>query len=133
MILDFSSHFNMNITYSVTMGFELYTLSLNFVECQNSKIECSKKYKINLTLASIVLAIKRIISNFFNKGHSFSNILQNTPLCWLDISQIYFVPNYGDYFIWGGVTPEYKAELCPDPQPYGAWTAMLVDPKAFGK
>ena len=33
MILDFSSHFNMNITYSVTMGFELYSLSLDFVEC----------------------------------------------------------------------------------------------------
>ena len=133
MILDLETHFNMNITYSITIGFELFKLSLNFVECQNSHFECNAKYKINLTLNTITIAIKRIVKTFFNKGHSFSDILYGTPFCWLDLSRIYFLPNYGDYFIWGGLTPEYKVELCPEPQPYGPWTAMLLDPKQFGE
>ena len=31
---------------------------------------------------------------FFDYGHSFSSIFAYTPFCWLNIDQIYGVPNY---------------------------------------
>ena len=38
------------------------------------------------------------------------------------------MPNYGDPFLWGGLTPEYSPENCPNGLPYGDFTKMLLKP-----
>ena len=120
----------MNVTYSVLMNFEIYKLSVKYVGEVDPHIVVNDK-TINRFLFSAVLLIKRGVSKFFDRGHSFSDLLDSTPLCWLNIKQIEFLPNYGDYFIWGGFTPSYDSSLCPLDQPYGPWTEMLLEPKKF--
>ncbi len=39
------------------------------------------------------------------------------------------VPNYGDSFLWGGLTPGYNPERCPNGLPYGPQTELLKHPK----
>lgn len=74
-----------------------------------------------------------MIENMFNGGVSFSNIFTGTPLCWLNIDQIYLIPNYSDSFLWGGLTPDYSPSRCPNGQPYGAVDKELLHPKELIK
>lgn len=111
------------------MGFEIYDLSLKYTGNEDSNVNVQSKIIINNELKVVVGTVTGIISTFFLKGHVFSNILDNTPLCWLNLNQIYLVPNYGDPFLWGGLTPAYSPESCPNGLPYGDQTKMLLHPK----
>ena len=128
MLLDFSTQFNMNITYNINVGFEIYDLSLKYTGTEDSNIKVQSKLIINNELKVVVGLVLGKISVFFLKGHSFYNILYGTPLCWLNLNQIYLVPNYGDPFLWGGLTPAYSPENCPNGLPYGDQTKMLLHP-----
>jgi hypothetical protein len=88
--LDAGAKFNANVTYAITLGFELYELDLKYTGYDevNSKISLNSKFKINLELGIAVPAITSAIGVIFNKGHSISGILIDTPLCWLNIDQI---------------------------------------------
>lgn len=130
MLIDLNTNFTLNITYGFVIKAEIYELSLDYVDPVDPKVEVQKPYKINFELNLLTKWIQKKISNFFFRGHKFDNLLYGTPFCWLNIMQVYFIPNYGDYFIWGGFTPKYDPKLCPDgtDQPYGDWTAMLLNP-----
>ena len=128
LILDVDTNFNVNITYNVNLNFEIYSLNVKFVEAEESNFNVNT-FLVKSELLVIVKLIKRKVATFFNRGHSFPDLLQDTPLCWLDITNVKFIPNYGDYFIWGGFTPQYNTKLCPLDQPYGDWTALLLEPK----
>ena len=68
---------------------------------------------IRIGLKAIVPIAKNKIDKFFNKGHSFSTLFKSTPFCFIDINQILLKPNYGDFFLSGGFTPNYNPSLCP--------------------
>ena len=59
-------------------------------------------------------------------------ILKNTPLCWLNIDQIFLSPNYPDNFVWAGLTPCYAPKNCPEDASAQAYLENWVaDPMAF--
>ena len=64
--------------------------------------------------------IEGAVEAFFTHGHSFANILLNTPLCWFDLRQIMALPNYAEPFIWAGFSPEFMPELCAESDPFAA-------------
>lgn len=132
-MFDFSSHFDLNLTYSIKVGFELYKLDLKYNGDKDSAFKVSSKIKINTELNVALPFIMGTINAIFDKGRSFSNILTDTPLCWLDLDQIYMVPNYGDTFLWGGLTPGYNPSRCPNGLPYGPQDDMIFPLKQFPK
>jgi len=130
--MDTDAKFNGNVTYSITLGFELYQLDLKYTGYDevNSKIKVQNKRLINIELGLAVGVVEGIISGIFEKGHSISGVFAYTPLCWLNIDQILLKPNYEDTSLWGGVTPAYSPERCPDNLPFGKWTfEELTHPK----
>ena len=135
LMLDLTTHFNMNITYHVTLHFNVYKLSISYTGSKDSVIDVQADATVNTELFILARAIKKKVNQFFEKGYSFSGLLYGTPLCWLDMSNILFKPNYGDYFIWGAFTPGYDPSLCStgNKNPYGPWTELLLHPDEFLK
>ncbi len=129
LLLDFETHFDLNITYSVKLGFQLYKLNLKYTGDKDSVVDTKSAFVINQELNVAAPIIMGAINAIFDKGRSFSNIFYDTPLCWLNLDQIYLVPNYGDSFLWGGLTPGYNPERCPNHLPYGPQTELLLHPK----
>lgn len=128
--LDLNAHFNFNITYGVTVNFEIYDLALTYVNYTDSNIKTSHtliQKKLNIGVG----VIEGMIESFFLKGHSFQNILLKTPLCWLNINEIMSLPNYQLPYVWGGLSAEYAPERCPNKEPFGEYDAMLMQPETF--
>ena len=81
-----NANFNANVTYQLTVGFELYSLKVKYVGYTDSTIDMASKIRVNTEIQAIVGTLEGVIEAFFDHGHSFQNILLNTPLCWLDLS-----------------------------------------------
>ena len=126
MIFDATAHFNANVTYYVTLHLEKMELEMKYVECVDSAFKVQRDILIKTELSIVFSLILGVIEALFTKGLSLHSILFGTPLCWLNIDQILLVPNYGDYFVWGALTPVYMPEQCPGggTNPYGPWTKM---------
>ena len=79
-----------------------------------------------MKLTSIAALIKSEFNTLFytDKGVSFSDLLYKTPLCWLDIDQIFMSPKYKERFLLGGLSVSYSTVNCPDGQPFGDWSIM---------
>lgn len=86
LLLDVSTNFNANVTYQVTVGFEMYTLDVQYTGYENATIDMASKIRVNTEIQVIVGTVEGFLEAFFDKGHSFQNILLKTPLCWLDIN-----------------------------------------------
>ena len=132
-MLNLTTHFNMNLTYQITLHFDIQELALTYSGDKNSVIKVQNASLINKELSVVTAGIKEKVNKLFEKGYSFSGLLYDTPLCWLDMSMIYFIPNYGDYFIWGAFTPGYDPSLSGEgnDNPYGPWTKLLLHPEEF--
>lgn len=86
------------------------------------------KFFINKKLAFAVKFIKGKVNTFFDGGLKFNTILNDTPLCFLNLDKIQFKPNYSEMYMWGGLSAAYMPENCPSGLPYGAWTFLLLHP-----
>lgn len=97
------------MTYNWNVGFQIYKFDLKYTgyDTERSVISVNSKFLINQELNIALGVIGGLIQAFFDKGHSFPNLLDNTPLCWLNIDQVYCMPNYQDFYMWGGITPVY--------------------------
>ena len=115
MYLDLQTRFNMNVTYYVTAHLEMFKLSLVYTGDNPDQTHFNPQSKavINTVLFGATAAIVSKVNSIFLGGRSFPNLLRNTPLCWLNIDQIYLSPNYPDSFLWGGLTPNYVPDKCP--------------------
>lgn len=124
LYLDANAHFNANVTYMVTLGFELYDLDLKYTgyDEDRSVIKVQSKLVINKELIVALGVLEGYISVIFDRGHSVAELLVGTPLCWLNLDQILLLPNYQESYLWGGVTPAYDPDRCPDGLPFGSWT-----------
>ena len=131
--LDLTLHFNMNVTYSVLLQLEIFDLDLKYNGAIDSNISLQSAILIQQKLNLAVSIVVSTIANFFEKGISFSNIFYGTPLCWLNVDQIFLSPNYSNSFQWGGLTPEYMPSSCPNKNPYGAFDKELLHPKELLK
>ena len=105
----------MNVTYYVTAHLEMFKLKLTYTDYNPDQTfyNIQSKIVINGILAGATGVIMSKINNIFLNGKSFPNLLKNTPLCWLNIDQIFLSPNYPDSFLWGGLTPNYDPSKCP--------------------
>ena len=103
-------------------------LKLDYKECINSSFNVQSNLLINFELGVVFPIIMGVIEALFTKGLSLHGILDGTPLCWLNLDQILLVPNYGDYFAWGSITPVFMPEQCPGggTNPYGPWSKMSI-------
>ena len=128
MIFDATAHFNANVTYYVTLHLEKMELKLDYKECINSSFKVQRDFLINTELNIVFSLILGVIEALFTKGLSLHGILDGTPLCWLNLDQIMLTPNYGDYFVWGSVTPVFMPSQCPGggTNPYGPWSKMSI-------
>ena len=93
----------------------MFKLDVDYIDYDKNStiIDLQAPGKINRRLKLIVNFVKIKIDQFFNKGHSFKTLFKSTPLCFIDINQILLKPNYGDFFLSGGFTPDYNPSLCP--------------------
>ena len=86
LLLDIETNFNLNVTYSVKMEAEFYKLNIKVVDSYDSNFEVLSLFSMNFKIkAGISLFLKKF-NMFFLKGHSFNDILNDTPLCWLDMN-----------------------------------------------
>ncbi len=85
LLLDLETHFDLNITYSVKLGFQLYKLNLKYNGYRNHVVDAKKPIVINTELNAATPVIMGAVNAIFDKGRSFSNIFFDTPLCWLNL------------------------------------------------
>ena len=133
--LDVDTNLNANLTYSLTVGFEIYNLDVSYIAAKDPTVEIQGARLINFELSVLIGLLLGTIETAFDRGHSFASLLDYTPLCWLNIDQIWLVPNYQTFFLWGGITPVYAPERCPSGEgPYYDKTAeFLTHPKCIIK
>ena len=86
LMLDLTTHFKINITYGITLHVNIYKLSISYTGSKDSVIDVQADATVNSELFVIARVIKRKVNNFFEKGYSFSGLLYDTPLCFVDIS-----------------------------------------------
>ena len=126
MEMELDLKFAFDISYSITVHLTLYDFDLKYTGTHSDDTVISlNKVKTNLILSGAVGVVKGTISTFFQKGHSFNNILDNTPLCWLDLSNIYFRPQYETYYSYFGITIGSDLDNCPEPEDM---LSLLSDP-----
>ena len=95
MLIDLDTSLNANVTYGVTVGLEIFSIDLKYTESVDANINMQSKLLINTALNVLQGAIIGLINDtLFHRGRSFGQILIDTPLCWLNLDQIFVSPNY---------------------------------------
>ena len=123
--LDFGVNFNFTLGYDVLVkaGFvDSQKLKLKMTNSYNTTFNMNSKFRINIALGLATSVIDGALQTIFDHGLVIDNVFNETAICWLDIRQIYFKPDYVKPYQWGGLTLGYWTEMCPDGQPWGPWT-----------
>ena len=80
-----TAQFNFNITYSVLLKAKILELGLSVLDIKDAKVDTSSKFFINGKLLAATVTIVDTINPIFLNGISFTNLLEATPICWLNI------------------------------------------------
>ena len=104
----------------------LYELDLSCTKIKDDQFGAQSKLLINIELGVVSGLVKGLIEGIFAGGLSLQNIFADTAICWLDVSQIYFIPTYNERFLWGGLTVGYSTIQCPTDKPFGDWTVKPI-------
>ena len=125
--LDMSTKFNISLGYDVLIKANFINsddILLNYIGYdKEGPVKINPKFVVGPEIQIVSGVINESLKTIFNHGLSLNNIFQNTTLCWLDIRQIYFVPDYDLSYLWGALSIGYWTEMCPGEVPWGEWSA----------
>ena len=122
-------NFDLSLGYGVLVKAKFVDnkkLTIKYEDSYDSNIDMASKFRINTLLTVLEGVVEGALETIFDRGISFDNIFNETALCWLDLSQIYFMPEYTERYQWAGLTLGYWTKYCPGDIPWGPWTTKPI-------